>query len=460
MATGIVIHGDDNGGGSGIGWDGQVEFRSDLPITIGIPPVGSIYLVEKKTTLFGFTTYQSGLYIKELDTGSLNDWRRLNIKVTFQDNEFTIVKAADNSSKAQFDLSLLSTSTTRVLTVQDKDGTIALLSDISGSNSLDADAFPTFDTAVALSDLNLIIADLEALPVTGTHADAFVTETLVPGVYTTTGAATINGTLTLDGSSVSAADRIFVIRSAAAITTGASANIVLTGGTLPENVHFLAVGAFALGAGTVMNGNMISKVGAPSAGAGCTVVGRMLTTNGAVSASGINLTLPLGVAINIDYRTCIDLVQFTGVTTIANTGTSFYTGNIASASGGAITGFGSPTTLNGTIYPMGLSTENQNNYLPFETAGSVTFADANIVYIFPISDMEITGFDSTGILDNHEFTLINLGVGEATLKSLSPNSTNDNKIAADTDIILKQYQSKDVVRRNVTLNKWLIKGNN
>lgn len=122
-----------NGGGStGSGWTGQVEFRSNLPISIGTPAIGSIYLVEKKTSiLFGaYTTHQSGLYIKELDTGSLSDWRRLNVKVNFTDSEFAIVNAADNSKRAAFDLSLVTTSTTRNYTWQDKDLIVAGLDDI------------------------------------------------------------------------------------------------------------------------------------------------------------------------------------------------------------------------------------------------------------------------------------------------------------------------------------------
>ena len=122
-----------NGGGSaGSGWDGQVEFRSDLPVTIGSPAIGEIYLVEKKTSiLFGaYTTYQSGLYIKDLDTGSLSDWRKLNVKVNFTDSEFAVVSASDESKRSKFDLSLYTTATTRVITWPDKDITPAGLDDI------------------------------------------------------------------------------------------------------------------------------------------------------------------------------------------------------------------------------------------------------------------------------------------------------------------------------------------
>jgi hypothetical protein len=92
-------------------------------------------LVEKKTTLLGFTTYQSGLYIRDFNNGNLNDWRRLNVKVNFTDSEFAIVNAVDTSKKSKFDLSLITASTTRTFTLPDKDGTVALLSDITGGST-------------------------------------------------------------------------------------------------------------------------------------------------------------------------------------------------------------------------------------------------------------------------------------------------------------------------------------
>ena len=324
-------------------------------------------------------------------------------------------------------------------------------------DEINADAFPTFDTAVVLADLNLIITDLEALPVTAAISGTITTSTRTPGVYTIAGAATINGTLTLDGTGVPNA--MFVFIGSAAISMGTSTSIVLVN-ALPENVHFLATGAWALGAGCVMNGNILSKAGAPSLGAGCTVVGRMLTLAGAVSSDSSSLTLPTGVGVTIDYRSCFEMIMFTGTTPITNAGgvASYYEGSIASHAG-TVSGF----ELAGgvfTIYPAGTSTPNQNNYSPSETGGVISFFRANIVFISPTAPVIITGFDATEFTEGQLFTIVNLGVGDATLKNLSPNSTNDNKIAADTDIVLKQYQSKDVIRINGTLNKWLIKGNN
>lgn len=117
------------GQGTGTGWNGSVEFRGDLPVVLGNPAIGDIWLVEKKTTFLGFTTYQSGLYIRDFNTGSLSDWRRLNVKVNFTDSEFAVVSVGDESKKAKFDLSLITTATTRTLTIQDKDGEIAIKND-------------------------------------------------------------------------------------------------------------------------------------------------------------------------------------------------------------------------------------------------------------------------------------------------------------------------------------------
>ena len=136
---GKVLHTKGNsGGGTGTGWSGQVEFRANLPITLGTPAIGEVYLVEKPTTiLLGvYTTYQSGLYIRDFNTGALSDWRKLNVKVKFLDSEFAVVSVGDESKQAKLDISLLTTATTRTLQVPDKDGIIALTSDIDANNEL------------------------------------------------------------------------------------------------------------------------------------------------------------------------------------------------------------------------------------------------------------------------------------------------------------------------------------
>jgi hypothetical protein len=133
---GVVHHGDSigEGGGSGIGWAAQVTNRSALPVTVGTPVVGTIYLVEnpESVTILGvpYKTYQSGLYIRDLNNGNLNDWRRLNVKVQYTDSEFCIVSVANTSKQARFDASLVTAGQKRVLSIQDRDYVIAANDDV------------------------------------------------------------------------------------------------------------------------------------------------------------------------------------------------------------------------------------------------------------------------------------------------------------------------------------------
>lgn len=114
------------------GWTDEVEFRADLPINPLSPPIGSVYLVKQKTTILAgiWTTYQSGLYIRDFSNGNLNDWRRLNFKVKFSTSEFALVDTTDESKQAKFDLTLITTATTRTYIKQDRNGTDALLDNI------------------------------------------------------------------------------------------------------------------------------------------------------------------------------------------------------------------------------------------------------------------------------------------------------------------------------------------
>ena len=209
-----------------------------------------------------------------------------------------------------------------------------------------------FSTADAASDLDLIYNDIMAIPVTGTHALTFGSgETLLPGVYNVAGAASIAGTLTLDGNGDE--DAIFIVRAnGGAFNTAASTIVLLTNGASAKNIFWIADGAVGLGSLTNISGTLFSH-GAAVTGADTTINGRLLTTLGAVSFGKGTLTLPSGNSI-IDFRTLSNFVIFTSAGGIANTGTSEYNGNIGTG-GGAITSFGT-ATVNGIIFESG-STE-------------------------------------------------------------------------------------------------------
>lgn len=121
------------GGGSGQGWDGQVNNRNDLPTTIP-PNAGEIYLVENPVTVtvlgIPYKTYQSGLYIRDTENGNLDDWRRLNVKVKFTSSEFRIVDPVDTSKQFGFLANSISSGIVRFLTAQDKSYVIADNADV------------------------------------------------------------------------------------------------------------------------------------------------------------------------------------------------------------------------------------------------------------------------------------------------------------------------------------------
>lgn len=115
------------------GWNGEVDTRNDLPLT-NPPTIGQVYLVRNPITetVLGipYRTYQSGLYIKDADTGSLSDWRRLNVKVQFTTAEFRLADPADTSKQLMFNIASQAVGVIRNLFTQDKDYVIADAADV------------------------------------------------------------------------------------------------------------------------------------------------------------------------------------------------------------------------------------------------------------------------------------------------------------------------------------------
>ena len=125
------------------GWAGEVDTRNDLPVTVGVPDIGTVYLVKNPitSTVLGipYRTYQSGLYIRDLDNGNLNDWRRLNVKVQFTDTEFKLHDVSDISKVFRFTATGLTPGSERTLTPQDKSYTLGDHADAIGSVTVHSD---------------------------------------------------------------------------------------------------------------------------------------------------------------------------------------------------------------------------------------------------------------------------------------------------------------------------------
>jgi hypothetical protein len=129
--------------------DGEVEYHSNLPVTVGTPAVNSAFLVRKGEGLYFISRKPAGIWVRELNNGNLDDWKFAGtFSDLYRDANFRIINDADTSKELVFSLSGLTTGTTRTLTAPDASGTIALTSDFAappaiGSTTPNSGAFTT-----------------------------------------------------------------------------------------------------------------------------------------------------------------------------------------------------------------------------------------------------------------------------------------------------------------------------
>jgi hypothetical protein len=126
----------------------------------------------------------------------------------------------------------------------------------------------------------------------------------------------------------------------------------LTNGAQAKNVFFVSQGATALGANTVFRGTALAVGGAATIGNSSVVGGRLLSTLGAVNTDTSVVTQPGATTTPIVLGVLETFALFTSNGAVANTGTSIVNGNIGT-NVGAISGYGLPTVVNGSIYPPG-----------------------------------------------------------------------------------------------------------
>ena len=229
-----------------------------------------------------------------------------------------------------------------------------------------ASASPEFSSSQGVLDVATIYQDLMDMPGGIAHALTFGGgETLLPGVYDVTGAASIAGTLTLDGENDP--NSIFIIRSTGAFTTQAiTTDVVLINGASANNIFWVSQVAMATGANTTMKGTLVSFAGAITLGAGTVFEGRIFTLSGALGvAANCVLEAPMGDS-PIDLGVLSSFAMFTSSGAISADISSTIVGDVGTALGaGAIAG-----TLTGTFYPPG-STASAT---PPVVTGSVTYS--------------------------------------------------------------------------------------
>ncbi|GAG35964.1 unnamed protein product, partial [marine sediment metagenome] len=104
---------------------GEVVNFAALPVAAPAND-GQVYLVQNSTgLLITFNLKRSGLYQSNGST-----WTKLSeVQQMFKDADLVFQDDADNTKQLQYQLSSISTGTIRTATWQDKDGTVAYISD-------------------------------------------------------------------------------------------------------------------------------------------------------------------------------------------------------------------------------------------------------------------------------------------------------------------------------------------
>lgn len=147
--------------------------------------------------------------------------------------------------------------------------------------------------------------------------------TLTPGVYHSTGALALTGTLTLDAQGDP--DAAFVFQTSAAFNTAAASGVSLANGARASNVFWVVAGAAGTGADSALSGTILAQ-GAITLGASTQLIGRALSRDAVTLASNtIRFTDAPPPALSIDGGTAASTKDITptmtGVSSAAESST-------------------------------------------------------------------------------------------------------------------------------------------
>ena len=230
------------------------------------------------------------------------------------------------------------------------------------------------DLLIAYNQLNALVPAFFPAPLLGNG------QTLVPGVYSISGNATLNLDLILNGQNNPNA--VFVFQVQGALSTNASSKIKLINGALACNVFWKIEGLVSMASGSTMRGTIIANNAAINMNTGDTLEGRALSTTGAVIVDGILAYTPIGcgspvltgpAAPALGSTACYAIFSTNGP--VSNTGVTKVTGDIGT-NVGLTTGF-NPGNVAGNVHPIPdgstgacaadlLTMYNYLNTLPYE----------------------------------------------------------------------------------------------
>ena len=178
-------------------------------------------------------------------------------------------------------------------------------------------------------------------------------ETLNPGVYSITGATTLNLNLTLNA--LGDSNAVFIFKIQGPFSTNANAKVKLINSALACNVFWKVEGLVSMATGTSMKGTIIANNSAINISTGDTLEGRAFSTTGAITVDGLLAYTPTGcgstvltgpTAPALGAAACYGV--FTSIGALSNSGVTFVTGDVGSNSS-APTGFNA-ANITGTLH--------------------------------------------------------------------------------------------------------------
>ena len=141
----------------------------------------------------------------------------------------------------------------------------------------------------ALADINTAAVTLAGLGVTGTLSTNLGGQTLTPGVYSLSGAASLlTGTLTLNAGS--APNALFVFLLPSTLTTASASVVNVINGTAGTEVYWVVGSSAALGSGSTFQGNILAHAGIALDSTAKIECGRAFSETASVTLIGNNIS--------------------------------------------------------------------------------------------------------------------------------------------------------------------------
>jgi hypothetical protein len=284
-------------------------------------------------------------------------------------------------------------------------------------------------TAQAFADLQIAYDEIYSRsPTFPTHGPLLGNgETLIPGVYLITEAATIEGELTLDANGNSNA--IFIIKVQGALSPGPGSKIILADGALSCNVYWAVEGgAVTIATLSEMKGTFMANPGALTMNSTSILEGRLLSLAGAIEID----------ASIAGFSTCsvlpVSLVDFKAKKNITTVELSWKVGNEFSMSGYEL----ERSADGNTFFKIATITPGINPETTYRYTDQTPLSSTNYY--------RLRMHDQRGLFKYSN--ILKISMTGKTGFSIYPNPVSDHRIFLQLDAQTKGEQSVIIFNRN------------